>query len=157
MTFWLSLPVHSGSLKRIDYPKRICVAHALSFECFHCSLRNSFLYFICAILTTFGFILVFVLTASPKLEIIVCSLSFAFIANSIRVTEENCLSAHLSLRLTGELIVYPCSGAPASVVVVVVVVVVHHFQTSSPLKPLCQSIRAKFYVKPPWEGGTKVF
>ena len=38
MTFWLSLPVHSGSLKRIDYPKRICLAHALSFECFHCSL-----------------------------------------------------------------------------------------------------------------------
>ena len=37
MTFWLSLPVHSGSLKRIDYPKRICLTHALSFECFHCS------------------------------------------------------------------------------------------------------------------------
>ena len=26
MTFWLSLPVHSGSLKRIDYPKQICLA-----------------------------------------------------------------------------------------------------------------------------------
>ena len=24
MTFWLSLPAHSGSLKRIDYPKQIC-------------------------------------------------------------------------------------------------------------------------------------
>ena len=35
--FWLSLPVHSGSLKRIDYPKQICLAHPLSFECFHCS------------------------------------------------------------------------------------------------------------------------
>ena len=34
---YFSLPVHSGSLKRIDYPKRICLAHALSFECFHCS------------------------------------------------------------------------------------------------------------------------
>ena len=43
--------------------------------------------------------------------------------------------AHLSRRLTGELIVYPCSG----VGVVVVVVVVHTFQTSSPLKPLGQS------------------
>ena len=29
--FWLSLPVHSGSLKRIDYPKQICLAHTLSF------------------------------------------------------------------------------------------------------------------------------
>ena len=35
--FWLSLPVHSGSLKRIDYPKQICLAHPLYFECFHCS------------------------------------------------------------------------------------------------------------------------
>ena len=35
--FWLSLPVHSGSLKRIDYPKQICLIHPLSFECFHCS------------------------------------------------------------------------------------------------------------------------
>ena len=26
MTLWLSLPVHSGSLKRIDYPKQICLA-----------------------------------------------------------------------------------------------------------------------------------
>ena len=25
MTFWLSLPVHSGSLKRIDYPKQSCL------------------------------------------------------------------------------------------------------------------------------------
>ena len=37
VSFWLSLPVHSGSLKRIDYPKHICLAHPLSFECFHCS------------------------------------------------------------------------------------------------------------------------
>ena len=40
--------------------------------------------------------------------------------------------AHLSRRLIGELIVYPCSG-------VVVVVVVHNFKTSSPPKPLGQS------------------
>ena len=31
MTFWLSLPVHSGSLNRIDYPKQICLGHTLSF------------------------------------------------------------------------------------------------------------------------------
>ena len=43
--FWLSLPVHSGSLKRINYLKHICLAHPLSFECFHCSQRNSSLYF----------------------------------------------------------------------------------------------------------------
>ena len=47
MTFWLSLLVNSRPLKRIDYPKQICLAHPLSFECVHCSLRNSFLYFIC--------------------------------------------------------------------------------------------------------------
>ena len=35
--------------------------------------------------------------------------------------------AHLSRRLKGELIVYPCSVVV--VVVVVVIVVVHHFQT----------------------------
>ena len=43
--------------------------------------------------------------------------------------------AHLSRRLTGELIVYPCSVN----VVVVVVVVVHTFQSTSSLKPLGQS------------------
>ena len=34
------------------------------------------------------------------------------------------------------------------------VVVRSHFQTSSPPKPW--PIKAKFYVEPPWEGGTKV-
>ena len=29
MTFWLSLPVHSGSQKKIDYPKLICLTHPL--------------------------------------------------------------------------------------------------------------------------------
>ena len=33
ISFWLSLPVRSGSLKRIGYPKQICLAHPLSFEC----------------------------------------------------------------------------------------------------------------------------
>ena len=37
-----------------------------------------------------------------------------------------------------------------------IVVYNHHFQTSSPLKPLGQS-KSKFYVEPPWEGGTKVY
>ena len=37
MDFWFLLPVYSGSLKRIDYPKKICQAHPLSFKCFHCS------------------------------------------------------------------------------------------------------------------------
>ena len=48
----------------------------------------------------------------------------------------------------GELIVYPCSGVlrrrPS---------VVHNVQTYSPPKP---PIKAKFYMEPPWEGGTKV-
>ena len=34
--FWLSLPVHSGSLKRIDY-QNSCLVHPLSFECLYCS------------------------------------------------------------------------------------------------------------------------
>ena len=58
--------------------------------------------------------------------------------------------AHLSQRLIGELIVYPCSGArrrrrcgrpPFSNV--------FSSETAWPIK-------AKFYVEPPWEGGTKV-
>ena len=55
--------------------------------------------------------------------------------------------AHLSRRLKGELIVYPCSGVrgrcrpPFSNV--------FSSETAWPIK-------AKFYVEPPWEGGTKV-
>ena len=56
--------------------------------------------------------------------------------------------AHLSQRLTGELIVYPCSGIrrcrrrcpPFSNV--------FSSETAWPIK-------AKFHVEPPWEGGTK--
>ena len=40
MVFWLLLPVYSGSLKRIDYPKKICLAHPLSFECFLLLLKE---------------------------------------------------------------------------------------------------------------------
>ena len=60
--------------------------------------------------------------------------------------------AHLSRRLIGELIVYPCSGV-----------------RRRRCRRCCQqfsnvfsaetawSIKAKFYVEPPWEGGTKVY
>ena len=43
MTFLLPLPFHSGSLKRIDYSKQICLAHPLSFECFT-ALKGTHLY-----------------------------------------------------------------------------------------------------------------
>ena len=35
ITVWLSLQVHS--LKRVDYPKQICLTHTLSFGCLYCS------------------------------------------------------------------------------------------------------------------------
>ena len=47
--------------------------------------------------------------------------------------------AHLSRRLTGELIVYPCSGVRPSSSVRPSVVRRPQFQRSSPLKPLGQS------------------
>ena len=55
--------------------------------------------------------------------------------------------AHLSRRLIGELIVYPCSGV--------------HRCGRSPFSNIFSSetawpIKAKFYVEPPWEGRTKV-
>ena len=69
------------------------------------------------------------------------------------------LLAHLSQRLIGELIVYPCSGVrrrrcrrrcrrrrrrcpPFSNI----------FSSE-----IAWPIKAKFYVEPPWEGGTKVY
>ena len=62
----------------------------------------------------------------------------------------NCLRismflAHLSQRLIGELIVYPCSG-------------VHHCLRRKPFSNISAwPIKAKYYVEPPWEGGTKVY
>ena len=58
--------------------------------------------------------------------------------------------AHLSRRLIGELIVYPCSG------------VRHCCRRCPPFSNVFSSIttwpiKAKFYVEPPWEGGTKVY
>ena len=67
------------------------------------------------------------------------------------------LLAHLSRRLIGELIVYPWSGVRRPSYVV--------RRTSSVVRrPQCLNIffsetawpiKAKFYVKPPWLGGTK--
>ena len=63
------------------------------------------------------------------------------------------LLAHLSQRLIGELIVYPCSG-------------VRHRRCRCCRRPpfsnvfsseTAWQIKAKFYVELPWEGGTKVY
>ena len=66
--------------------------------------------------------------------------------------------AHRSRRLTGELIGYPWIRRPSvrpSSVRRPSSSVRSHFQTSFPLKT-AWPIKAKFYVEPPWEGGTKV-
>ena len=55
----------------------------------------------------------------------------------------NYLLAHLSRRLTGELIVYPWSGVRRSQCSNI-----FFSETAWPIK-------AKFYVEPPWVGGTK--
>ena len=62
----------------------------------------------------------------------------------------NAFLAHLSQRLIGELIVYPCSGVRPSVV--------RRRRTSSTISNICSEtagpIKAKFYVEPPLVGGT---
>ena len=51
----------------------------------------------------------------------------------------------------GELIVYPCSGVcPSSVRRTSTISNIFSSETTWPIK-------AKFYVEPPWEGGTKVY
>ena len=62
--------------------------------------------------------------------------------DNVRITA---FLAHMSQRLIGELIVYPCSVVRRR----------SQFQTSSSLKTACR-IKAKFYVEPPWVGGTKI-
>ena len=62
------------------------------------------------------------------------------------------LLAHLSQRLIGELIVYSCSGVRPSVVR-------RRRRTSSTISNIFFSetagpIKAKFYLEPPWVGGT---
>ena len=59
------------------------------------------------------------------------------------------LLAHLSRRLIGELIVYPCSGVRRCCCCCPPFSNVFSSETSWPIK-------AKFYVEPPWEGGKKV-
>ena len=58
--------------------------------------------------------------------------------------------AHLSQRLIGELIVYPCSGVRRCCCC-------RRFQPFSNIfsSETTWPIKAKFYVEPPWEGGTK--
>ena len=65
--------------------------------------------------------------------------------------------AHLSQRLTGELIGYPWIRRPS--VVVVVVVVVRRPSTISNVfsSETAWPIKSKFFVEHPWEGGTKVY
>ena len=74
-----------------------------------------------------------------------------FLTYSCRISQN--ILAHLSRRLIGELIEYPWSGVrrPSASFVVV-------------LRPQCSNIffsetawpiKAKFYVEPPWIGGTK--
>ena len=60
-----------------------------------------------------------------------------------------CLLAHLSRRLIGELIVYPWSGVRCPSVVV------RRPQCSNIFSETAWPIRAKFFVEPPWVGGTK--
>ena len=57
--------------------------------------------------------------------------------------------AHLSQRLIGELIVYPCSGVRRRRC--------RRPPFSNVFSETAWPITAKFYVEPPWEGGTKVF
>ena len=64
--------------------------------------------------------------------------------------------AHLSQRLIGELIGYPWSGVrrlSSSVVVRRRPSTISNVFSSETAWP----IKAKFYVEPPWEGGTKVY
>ena len=58
--------------------------------------------------------------------------------------------AHLSRRLTGELIGYPWIRRPSLSVRPL-------FTFSNIFSETAWPIKAKFYVEPPWEGGTKVY
>ena len=62
------------------------------------------------------------------------------------------LLAHLSRRLTGELIGYPWIRRPSSSFVVRR----HPFTFLNISSETAWPIKAKFYVEPPWEEGTKV-
>ena len=60
--------------------------------------------------------------------------------------------AHLSQRLIDELIVYPCSGVRRRRCRRCC-----HPPFSNVFSETAWPIQAKFYVEPPWEGGTKVY
>ena len=65
-----------------------------------------------------------------------------------RISKCRYFLAHLSRRLIGELIGYPCSGVhPSSV---------RPSTISKIFSETAWPIKAKFYVEPPWVGGTKV-
>ena len=66
------------------------------------------------------------------------------------------LLAHLSRRLTGELIGYPWIRRPSSVRPSVVIRRPFTFSNIFSSETAWQ-IKSKFYVEPPWEGGTKVY
>ena len=82
--------------------------------------------------------------------------SFSLLTVNVQgISNKHCLLpflAHLSQRLTGELIGYPWIQRPSSSSVV------HPFTFSNIFSSeTAWPIEAKFYVEPPWEGGTKVF
>ena len=60
------------------------------------------------------------------------------------------LLAHLSRRLTGELLGYPWIRRPSAIRRTSTISNIFSSETAWPIK-------AKFYVEPPWEGGTKVY
>ena len=75
------------------------------------------------------------------------------ISRDIGLFKHQLLLAHLSRRLTGELIGYPwirCPVCPSSSVRPFTFSNVFSSETAWPIK-------AKFYVEPNWEGGTKVY
>ena len=73
--------------------------------------------------------------------------------DKVTISHFNHLLAHLSRRLIGELIVYQWSGVRRRLSVHRPSVVRHRPSSSSP-KPIGR-FKAKFYVEPPWVGGTK--
>ena len=79
--------------------------------------------------------------------------SLSFLAISLPDLKKKTFLAHLSRRLIGELIVYTCSGVRRRRS--------HCRCRCPPFSNVFSSettwpIKAKFYVEPPWEGGTKV-
>ena len=65
------------------------------------------------------------------------------------VTFNLLISSPEPLGSQGELIVYPCSGVRPSFVRAFTISNIFSSETAWPIK-------VKFYVEPPWEGGTKV-